>query len=58
MVHRRLFAMPSSCERLPESTASTISTVYLLLDSWLGWRLIIEENVEVGIPSEEKVKAS
>jgi hypothetical protein len=50
--------MPSSCERLPESTASTISTVYLLLDSWHGWRLIIEEDVEAGIPSEEKVKAS
>jgi hypothetical protein len=50
--------MPGSCERSPESTASTISTAYLLLDSWLGWRLIIEENVEIGIPSEEKVKAS
>jgi hypothetical protein len=58
MGHRHLFAMPGSCERSPESTASTISTVHLLLDSWLGWRLIIEENVEVGIPSEEKVKAS
>jgi hypothetical protein len=50
--------MPGSCERLPESTASTISTVYLLLDSWLGWRLIIEEDVEVSPPSEEKAKTS
>jgi hypothetical protein len=43
---------------LPESTVSTASAVHPLLDLWLERRLIIEENVEVGTPSEEKMKAS
>jgi hypothetical protein len=56
--HHSLLAMPRRCERLPEGTASTTPSDQLLLDSWLEWRLTIEENGEVGTLFEEKVKAS